>query len=155
MAKGAKSAVRAVKQKGITGLAWCSFAIAVVGGTLATETFLGRVVQGFLGLWPWEWIPPVLLAVAVIGLSVDIFIDSVPNQMAILSALTMPSIAASVTGRLGDEVSHWCGRLLAAIDGWLHVWVTESATGLAVACILGALVMARRVVRKSRAAGVA
>lgn len=151
----AKSAVKAVKQKGITALAWCAFAVAVAGGTLATETFVGKVLQDFLGLWPWKWIPPVLLAVAVVALGVDIFIDGVPNQTAIWSALTVPSIAASVTGKLGDEVSHWCGQLLSAIDGSLHTWITDSSTGLAVACIGGALVMARRVVRKSKAAGVA
>jgi hypothetical protein len=156
MAKsGAKAAVKAVQQKGIKGLAWCSFTIAVVGGTLATETFIGRFLQGFLHLWPWKWIPPVLLAVAVVALGIDIFIDWVPNQTAIWGALTIPTIAASVEAKLGDTVSGWCRDLLDLIDGWLHEWVTESSTGLAIACILCALVMARRVVKKSKAAGVA
>ena len=155
MAKGTKSAIRAVQQKGITGLAWASFIIAVVGGTLIPETFLGRILQGFLQLWPWKWIPPVLLAAAVVALAIDIFIDLVPNTAAVWSALTLPSIAASVTGRLGDEVSHWCGELLDAIDGWLHEWITDSSTGLAIACCAAALIMARRVMKKSKAAGVA
>src|SRR4051794_19957203 len=122
---------KAVKQKGILALAWCSFAIAVIGGTLATETFVGRVVQSIVGLFPWPWVPPVLLAVTIIGTGVDIFLDGVPNQMAIWSALTMPSIAASVSGRLGDAVSDACASLLHAIDSWLHTWVTDSSTGLA------------------------
>jgi hypothetical protein len=156
MAKsGTKAAVRAVQQKGIKALAWISFGIAVAGGTLATETFLGKIVQGFLGLWPWKWIPPVLLAAAVVTLAVDIYIDLLPNQGAIWSALLLPSVAASVTGKLGDLVSQGCGWLLDQIDGWLHAWVTDSSTGLAVACIAAALIMARRVVRKSKAAGVA
>jgi hypothetical protein len=156
MAKnGTKAAVRAVQQKGIKALAWVSFVIAVAGGTLATETFLGKAVQGFLGLWPWKWIPPVLLAAGVVTLAVDIFIDLVPNQAAIWSALLLPSVAASVTGKLGTQVSHWCKALLDLIDGWLHAWITDSSTGLAVACIAASLIMARRVVRKSRAAGVA
>ena len=96
-----------------------------------------------------------LLAAAVVGLAIDLFIDLVPNQVAIWSALTIPSIAASVPRRLGDEVSHWCGELLDLIDGWLHEWIADSSTGLAVACIAAALIMARRVVRKSKAAGVA
>src|SRR4029450_9481166 len=97
MAKsGAKAAVKAVQQKGIKGLAWCSFAIAVGGGTLATEMFIGQFLQGFLHLWPWKWIPPVLLAAAVVALGIDIFIDWVPNQTAIWSALPIPTIAASV-----------------------------------------------------------
>ncbi len=156
MAKsGAKAAVRAVQQKGIKGLAWTSFAIAVVGGTLAPEMFLGRLVQGFLQLWPWEWIPPVLFAATVVAVAVDIFIDLTPNQTAIWSALTMPTIAASVDGKLGDTVSSWCRSLLGLIDGWLHEWITDSSTGLAIACIAAALIMARRVVKKSKAAGVA
>lgn len=150
MTKGAKAAIKAVQQKGIKGLAWCSFAIAVVGGTLATETFLGRFVQGFLGLWPWKWIPPVLLAAAVVALIVDIFIDLIPNQAAIWSALLLPSIAASVNGRLGDEVSRAGRWVLDQIDGWLHTWVTDSSTGLAIACIAAALIMARRVVKKGK-----
>ena len=155
MAKGAKAAVKAVQQKGIKGLAWTSFAIAVVGGTLVPETFLGRLLQGFLHLWPWKWIPPVLLAATIVAVAVDIFIDWVPNQTAIWAALTMPTIAASVEAKLGDEVSKWCGELLDQIDGWLHEWITESSTGLAIACIAAALIMARRVVKKSKAAGVA
>lgn len=150
MTKGAKAAIKAVQQKGIKGLAWCSFAIAVVGGTLATETFLGRFVQGFLGLWPWKWIPQVLLAAAVVALIVDIFIDLIPNQAAIWSALLLPSIAASVSGRLGDEVSRAGRWVLDQIDGWLHTWVTDSSTGLAIACIAAALIMARRVVKKGK-----
>jgi hypothetical protein len=155
MAKtGTKAAVRAVQQKGIKALAWVNFAIAVAGGTLAAETFLGKVVQFVLGLFPWKWIPPVLLAAGVVTLTVDIFIDLLPNQAAIWSALLLPSVAASVTGKLGDEVSHWCRQLLNQIDGWLHAWITDSSTGLAVACCAAALIMARRVVRKSKAAGV-
>ncbi len=156
MAKsGVKSAVKAVQQKGIKGLAWTSFVFAVVGGTLAPEMFLGKLIQGFLGLWPWQWIPPVLLAATIVAVGVDIFIDLIPNQMAIWSALTMPTIAASVNGKLGDTVSHWCNLLLGLIDGWLHAWITDSSTGLAIACIAAALIMARRVVKKSKAAGVA
>lgn len=147
--------VRAVKQKGVKVLAWVSFGVAVVGGTLATQTFLGRAVQTILGALPWNWMPPVLLAVAFVAAAIDIFIDGEPNQAAIWAALLLPTVAASVPGRLGSWVSTWCGRLLGAIDGWLHAWITDSSTGLALACIGIALVMARRVVRKNRAAGVA
>ena len=156
MAKsGVRAAVKAVQQKGIKGLAWTSFALAVVGGTLAPQMFLGKLIQGFLGLWPWPWIPPVLLAATVVAVGIDIFIDLTPNQAAIWSALTMPTIAASVQGKLGDTVSGWCQSLLDAIDGWLHTWITDSSTGLAIACIAASLIMARRVVKKSKAAGVA
>lgn len=156
MAKsGVKAAVKAVQQKGIKGLAWASFALAVVGGTLAPQMFLGKLIQGFLGLWPWPWIPPVLLAATVVAVGIDIFIDLTPNQAAIWSALTMPTIAASVKGKLGDTVSGWCQSLLDLIDGWLHTWITDSSTGLAIACIAASLIMARRVVKKSKAAGVA
>ena len=152
MAKGTKAAVQAVRKKGVTGLAWTSLGFAVVGGTLATETWIGKVIQGFLGLWPWEWIPAVLLAGAVVALGLDLFMDGVPNRWAIWSALTIPSIAASVDGKLGDWVSHWCGELLGLIDGWLSEWVTDSSTGLAIACIATSLILARRVVKNAKAA---
>jgi hypothetical protein len=155
MAKGAKAAVKAVQKQGIKGLAWTSFVIAVVGGTLAPEMFLGRFLQGFLHLIPWKWVPPVLLAVTLVAVGVDIFIDLVPNQTAVWSALTMPTIAASVEAKLGDQVSKWCAKLLDQIDGWLHEWITDSGTGLAIVCIGAALVMARRVVKKSKAGAVA
>lgn len=155
MAKGTKAAIRAVQQKGIKGLAWSSLVIAAIGGTLATETFLGKFLRGFLHLWPWKWIPPVLLAVGLVALGVDIFIDLVPNQAAIWSALLLPSVAASVQARLGTEVQRGCGWLLDQIDGWLHTWITDSSTGLAIACCGAALIMARRVVKKTKAAGVA
>ncbi|OJF14478.1 hypothetical protein [Couchioplanes caeruleus] len=155
MAKGTKAAIRAVQQKGIKGLAWVSFGIAVVGGTLCPEMFIGRFIQGFLHLWPWEWIPPVLLAGMVVAVFVDVFIDLVPNQWAIWSALTTPTLAASVEAKLGDTVSGWCRSLLDLIDGWLAEWITDSGTGLAIGCIAAALIMARRVVKKSKAGGVA
>jgi hypothetical protein len=155
MAKGTKAAIKAVQQKGIKGLAWATLGIATVGGTLAPEMFLGRFLQGFLHLFPWKWIPPVLLAVAVLALAIDLFIDWVPNQAAIWSALTIPTLAASVEAKLGDKVSEGCAWILDQIDGWLHEWITDSSTGLAIGCIAAALIMSRRVVKKSKAAGVA
>jgi hypothetical protein len=155
MAKGTKAAIKAVQQKGIKGLAWSSFGIAIVGGTLAPEMFIGRFLQGFLHLWPWKWIPPVLLGLAIVALAIDLFIDLVPNIAAIWSALTIPTLAASVEAKLGDKVSAGCAWILDQIDNPLHEWVTDSSTGLAIGCIGAALIMARRVVKKSKAAGVA
>ena len=146
--------MRVVKQKGTTVLAWISLAMALTGGTIAVETLIGQCIQFVLGALPWTWIPSVLLAVAIIGLAIDLFIDMIPNQTAIWSALTIPSIAASVDGKLGVTISRWCGELLSSINDSLSEWVTNSATGLAVSCIGGALIMAKRVVKKNRAQGI-
>ncbi len=150
------SAIRAARQKGTTALAWTSLGFAVVGGTLAAGTWLGRFIAAVLDVLPWGWLPPVLLAGGVIAVVIDLFLDGVPNSAAIWSALLIPSVASATPGKLGASIRDWTGQLLDAVNGALAEWLgTDSATGLAIGCIVAALVMARRVIRKSRAAGMA
>jgi len=149
MARGS-NVMNRVRQRGTTALAWASFLIAMAGGALATATFVGSVVRFFLDLLPWSWLPPVLLLVAVVAIGLDLFLDGVPNQVAVYGALATPSIASAAPGKMGDKVTEWSGMVLDYIDGPLIEYVgNDSSTGLAIACVAGSLLMARRVVRKS------
>ncbi|MGC9670969.1 hypothetical protein ACNTMW_31030 [Planosporangium sp. 12N6] len=150
MAKGI-NIIKAARKKGVTGLAWASLVIALAGGALATDTWMGHLVKSILRLLPWEWLPAVLLAAAVIGTGLDLFLDGVPNQVAIASALLAPSVASATRGKLGATVTDRSGQLLAWIDRDLTGWLgTDSSTGLAIGCIVAAVLMARRVVKKSK-----
>jgi hypothetical protein len=147
MSKGMK----AVRAKGVTGLAWANLAIASLGGAIAVDTWMGQLVGRILQASPWPWLPPVLLAGLVIAVGLDLFLDGVPNQVAIAGALLAPSVAGSTPGRLGSTVTDWSGALLDWMSSPLQQWVgTSSSTGLAVACIVASVLMARRVVRKSK-----
>lgn len=149
MAKGFK-AIKRVKQKGVSGLAWASFVIAVVGGALAAGMWIGDVIETVLKAIPIGWVPEVLLFAALVTIGLDLFLDGVPNWMAIVGAILTPSIATATFGKLGDKVGEWSAALLGWLGGPMEEWVgTDSATGLAIAAIIGSLLMARRVVRKS------
>lgn len=142
--------VNTVRQKGTAGLAWASWIIAAVGGTLAVDTFVGHLAVKILQAIPWGWVPAVLLAALVIGMGLDLFLDWIPNQFAVGAAMAIPSVAAAATGRLGAKVTEFSGDLLRWLDGSLTGWLgTSSSTGLAVACIVAATLMARRVVKKA------
>ncbi len=144
--------MKAIRAKGTTGLAWANLVIAIVGGAIAVDTWMGQVVAWTLAnLTPWAWLAPVLLFAAVIGVGLDLFLDGVPNQVAIAGALLAPSLAGATPGKLGSTITEWSGALLAWMSGPLQQWVgTSSSTGLAVGCIVAAILMARRVVKKSK-----
>jgi hypothetical protein len=156
MAKANKTVktVKTIQQKSIRGLAWASLVTATVGGTLATGTPIGDVLRTILGLVPWPWVPPVLLAAAILATAIDIVVDLEPNKAAVISVLLMPILASATHGKLGTTITGWAKDLLRWIDQPLMAWVgTDSAVGLAIACIIATFLMARRVVRKSKAAG--
>lgn len=153
MAKGTKAAIRAARAKGVTILAWASAVIALVGGTLAAGMWIGDAIVAVLDFIPWGWVPEVLLLAGVIAIALDLFIDGVPNQVAIAGAILVPSVARATSGRLGDKIGDWTGSLVDWMDTWMSVWVgTDSAAGLAIAAIICAVLMARRVINKNRGA---
>lgn len=146
------NAVRQIRQKGIRGLAWSSLIVALVGGTLAAAMEIGVAIRKILDAQPWAWLPAVLVLVGVITVGIDLLIDGIPNQAAIAGALLVPSIAAAAPGRLSRTVGEWSDGLVGWLHGGLVDWLgTNSATGLTVACVVGAVLMARRVVKKSSA----
>jgi hypothetical protein len=157
MAKGLK-AVKAARQKGITGLAWASLVMAALGATLAAGTWMGDVVRFVLGMFPWPWIPPVLVVVALVAVARDLFMDGVPNKLAIAAVLLLPSISSATTGDIGAWIEKYTGELLVWIDesvGLAKLVGTSSSTGLAVACVAAALLLSQRTVKAPKSAAVA
>lgn len=138
------------KQKGIKALAWISFILAVTGGAAVAGTFLGDWVSGLIGFFP-GWIGVVILAGAFTAMAIDLFVDGIPNQVALYTAMALPSVARAVPGKLGDTVTDLSRQLLSSVNGALGVWLgTSSAIGLAITCVVVSLLMARRVIAKGR-----
>lgn len=138
------------KEKGIKALAWISFTLAAVGGAAIAGTFLGGFVAGLLGFFP-DWVGIVVLAGAFVAMAIDLFVDGIPNQVALYTAIALPSVARAVPGKLGDTVTSLSRQLLANVNSALGEWLgTSSAIGLAIVSIVVSLLMARRVIAKSR-----
>lgn len=150
---GARAVMNTAKDKGMKGLAWASFIIAIVGGALIAEMFIGNWIEFLLELSPWDWVAPILLLAAVITVVIDLAIDWVPNYAALIAAMVMPTVATSADGKLGDQIEAGAEAVLGWINSTMIEWLgTTSTTGLALACIIGSLLMARRVISKQAAA---
>ena len=145
---------KSVRQKGVTGLAWASLVFAVVGGALAAGMWIGDTVVFVLNASPIEWLPELLLFAALVALILDLILDGVPNWLAIVCAILLPSVARATFGKFGATVGDFSGWVLSLLDDVLVQWVgTNSSTGLAWASIIAALLMARRVIKKSAGMG--
>lgn len=138
------------KEKGIKALAWISFVLAAVGGAALAGTFLGDWISALLGFFP-DWVGILVLTGAFVALAIDLFVDGIPNQVALYTAMSLPAVARAVPGRLGDTVTDLSRQLLASLNGALGEWLgTTSTVGLAVVSVAVSLLMARRVIAKSR-----
>jgi hypothetical protein len=148
MAKGKSKSIKALRDKVGLCLAWISEGFAVVAGTLATDTPVGHTIQQILHLFPWAWVPVLTLIGAVVATAVDLFMDGVPNRVAVFTTLAIPSIAAASPGSFGATISRWCGDLLGWVnDRLVGMLGTNSAIGLTLACALVAVLLSRRVVK--------
>ncbi|MEU6204609.1 hypothetical protein ABZ814_13590 [Micromonospora musae] len=142
--------VRRLQQKGVRTLAWLSLGIATIGGTAAAGTFIGDWTDAVFGWIPWEWLAPLVLAILFITTAIDLLIDLTPNKAAIYSVIAMPSVASAAPGKFGDTLGGWFDGLMGWVNATLVQWLgTDSAVGLAIACIVAAVLMARRVIKKS------
>lgn len=142
--------VKRIQQKGVKTLAWLSLGIAAVGGTAAAGTFVGDWIDNLFGLLPWHWVPVLVLLGLALTTAIDLLIDGTPNQAAIYSVIFLPSVAAAAPGELGNTIGGWFDALMGWVNDGLVQWLgTDSAVGLSIACIGGAVLMARRVIRKS------
>lgn len=156
-------AVKTVRERGTTVLAWLSFLIAFTGGAYASAMFLGSIVRTLIGWVPNSigpvtdigvWLPGLLLLAAVIGTGIDIFLDGVPNQFAVYSAIAAPTLASAVGGKLGDNVTKWAHTMQGHVGSGVVEWTgTASTVGLAILCIAASLLMAKRVIKKSAGSG--
>jgi hypothetical protein len=136
------------KEKGIKALAWISYGLAVISGAALVTTFLGGWITGFVGLFP-GWVAAIATAALVVGMGIDLFIDGIPNQVALYSAMLIPSLARAVPGKLGDTVGNLSAQLRDSVNGSLSTWLgVSSSLGVAIGCAVIALLMARRVIQK-------
>lgn len=144
---GAGGGVRSVVARGLKVLAWLNWVIAVYGGTMLAGTFIGGWIASMAGFIP--GVAPAALFVAVVVMAVDIFIDWIPNQGAIWTAIFIPSVARGAHGRLGDWVRQESQRLTHAVSPHVVEWMGPlPALTLALTAIVAAVLMSRRVVRK-------
>jgi hypothetical protein len=138
------------KEKGRKALAWISFGLAVIAGAAIVATFVGGFIAGLVGWFP-SWVAIAAFAGAFVAMAIDLFVDGEPNQVALYSAMALPSLARAVPGRLSDTVTQMSGQALSQVNKSLGEWLgTSSAVGVAIACVVVSLLMARRVVAKGR-----
>ncbi len=138
------------KEKGIKALAWISYGLAVIGGAALAATFVGGMVANVVGFFP-AWVAIVLFAAGFAAMAVDLFVDGIPNQVALYTAIALPSLARSVPGKLSGTVTDMSRQALAQVNDGLGAWLgTSSALGVALASVVVSLLMARRVVAKGR-----
>lgn len=142
------------KEKGRKVLAWVSFGFAAAAGAGAAFTFIGSLVAAILGFFPAPWLPPLLLAGALVAMLMDIFVDSEPNQAALWMAMILPSLAAASNGRLADTVSQGARQLQAQLALGMGDWLGVSAGfGFVVVAAAVSILMGRRVVAKGGGGG--
>jgi fructose-specific phosphotransferase system IIC component len=155
MARGgtATAGLRAAHAKSIKGLAWASFVIAIADGALIPNTFVGDWTRKVFGWLPWgPVIPIIVLIVGVVATFLDCYLDLEPNQVAVYSALMLPTIASTIHGGLADWVRELSQTVLDAIDQWLFQAAPRGlgSSALAIAIALAVTLMSDRVVKKSR-----
>lgn len=156
MAKSAAmKGFKSVHAKSIKALAWVSMVIATADGVLLAGTFVAKWIHTGLKLIPEPWRTIVVVIVIIGGLVaafLDCWLDLEPNQVAIWAALLLPSIAKNVSGGVAQWVQDVSTTVLHAIDQWLFKAAPAGlgSSSLAIAFAVGALLMANRVVKKSR-----
>ena len=148
--RGGNGGTRNIVAKGLKILAWFDWVIAVYGGTLLAGTFVGAWIASVAGFVP--GFAPAALFVAIVVMAVDIFIDWIPNQGAIWTAILIPSVARGAHGRLSAWVQQQSSHLAAAVSPHVIEWMGPlPALTVAATAIVAAILMARRVVKKGGA----
>jgi hypothetical protein len=154
MARGVPTAIannkalRQTQDYGVYVLAWLSWFMSAAGGAGLAGTFVGGMIANALGWLP-AWVSALALFVGVVSMLLDMFLDMIPNRLALACAALLPSLARAVPGRLGDEVTHFAGIFRSHLDSWTADWLGPApAIGLALFGIIGSQLMARRVIAK-------
>lgn len=141
--------VQKAQQTSIYILGWISLAFGFLGGAYMAETWMGDTLRWILGLIPWGPLPNVLLFVGAVAFVIDTINDLTPNQAALSFAILAPSVAIASEGGLASAVSSWTNALQAGVGGQVSGLVGNlGASGLAIICIAGSLMIGRRVLAK-------
>ncbi len=137
--------------KGTRALAWISYGLAVVGGSALMATDPGSWIAATIGVFP-QWVAVFLFGAGLVGMCLDLFLDRIPNRLAVWMAILLPSSARAVHGQLGADVRDVATHISGAADARLSAWIGQSSLlAIAAFCVAVALLMARRVVRKGAA----
>lgn len=139
------------KEKGRKALAWTSFVLALLAGTAMTATFIGDMIVGMLD-WMWPWMAPLVFVGVFISMAMDLFVDGEPNQVALYSALVLPTLALAAPGQMSAAVTDGVNNLRASVGDGLSSWLglgSTSSLGVAAVCTVAALLVGRRVLAKS------
>jgi len=136
-------------------LAWLSLASALVGGAAASACWVGGLIKGIAGAFPFH-IGLTAAVILVIAGICDLLNDMVPNRFAVYAAIFLPSLFLLVHGKVGAMVHGWSD----AINAWSHqnmgtLLGEGSATAVATLCITGAVMLSNKVVAKTRASNAA
>jgi hypothetical protein len=138
------------KEKGIRALAWVSFGLAVVAGAALTDTFVGGWISAVFAFAP-GWLATVTFVGVAVMTAVDLVVDGIPNQIALYAAMSLPSMAMGLPGRLAGTVTDLSQKAAAQTNDALGQWLGgTSSYVLAGACAVAALLVARRVIAKGR-----
>jgi hypothetical protein len=136
------------KEKGIKGLAWTSFVLAVVGGAALAVSFVGNWITAGLDMFP-AWVRGIGLFAAVVAIAIDLFVDGIPNQVAVYSAIAIPVVAKSTSGALASNVTQLSNQLLTSANAQLGAVIgTTVPLAMGVAAVAASLLVARRVIAK-------
>lgn len=150
---GGRKVFRVVHDRATVILAWVSFALAIAGGALAADMWIGRFIHNLIGMFP-NWLAILALVGVFFGMALDVILDLEPNRFAIFAAIILPSLAGCTNGKLAATIDRWSADLLHFIDRDLSGWLgTSSSTALALAAILVSWLIARRVVKRGGGGG--
>lgn len=134
--------------KGVKQLAWVSFGLAVIGGAALMVTFVGRLIAGVVGMFP-AWVAGAALLIGAVVIVLDLWLDGTPNQAAILAAILLPSVSLAAGGSFGAAVRDGAGRVSGSVSGYAGALIGNgSPLVLAAVGVIGALLMAKRVIKK-------
>jgi hypothetical protein len=154
MGKSATAAgFRAVHAKSIKGLAWTTLVIALADGAMLPGTFVGDAVRTVFGWLPWgPVIPIILLVVGWVAVFLDTFLDLEPNQVAVLGALLLPTVATTLHGGMATWTRQIAVNVLHMVDQWIFKAAPAGlgSSALALAVGVAVILMAQRVVNKKR-----
>jgi hypothetical protein len=116
------------------GLAWLSFALAVIGGIAATPTWIGSLISAIAGIGP-SWVAFVLIVLVLLAVIRDIVRDGIPNRVAIYGAIAWPSLWLAIEGRLGKNLRGGIKAFNEFLDRNFAEWITDTPQGSSAAVL--------------------
>jgi hypothetical protein len=151
---GMQGKVAKVRETGVKGMAWLSFALAVIGGAALTATFLSDWTVALFQALPDGWTHTAALVALGVGVAMlvrDLWMDSTPNHPALYVAIALPTVARAVSGKLSAKVTELSHDVMdKVVGGGLGEWAgTTAALGIAAFTIAVSIVLAQRVVNPS------